>query len=593
MQKTWNIKEREYPKILDQLLANRGIDPKNAKQVEDFLNPKYAQTHDPFLFSDMSKAVERVWKAIENKEKVYIYSDYDADAVTAAAVVYRGLKFLGLECAVYIPDRFSEGYGLNLEAFEKIKAEGTSLVITVDCGTNSTAEAEFCKANGIDLIITDHHEITGDIPNAYALINPKRSGEKYPFHELTGVGVAFKFIAAIFSNRARNTLPKNSALPEGFEKWLLDLVAIGTVADCHSLLDENRVLVSYGLQVLKKTKWSGLRALLQLAGVESQNITAKTLGFTLAPRINAAGRLEHASGAFNLLIADEPLEAAALAAALDAVNKKRQLLTEAVMSEARAQIEIIQDRKILMVSGADWPKGVVGLVAGKLAEDYGKPVLVLERGEEFSTGSARSTPEFNIVEALIFSKEFLVKYGGHAAAAGFTVRTKHLGQLYQKLLVFADNLDESPESSKLLESPESIELSKSPEAQSEKKRGADILEAEAELLPEELSLQTAQSIEKLEPFGQGNSRPKFVLLNAELEFITPVGKEKQHAQVGAQAGGRRFKGIAFSAAKAFSRFQPGEHVDLLFETMVDTWNGLNSLKLRVIDMRPALSKQAE
>jgi single-stranded-DNA-specific exonuclease len=263
------------------------------------------------------------------------------------------------------------------------------------------------------------------------------------------------------------------------------------------------------------------------------------------------------------------------------------------MSEARAQIEIIQDRKILMVSGADWPKGVVGLVAGKLAEDYGKPVLVLERGEEFSTGSARSTPEFNIVEALIFSKDFLVKYGGHAAAAGFTVRTEHLGQLYQKLLVFADNLNLPSESAELSESPESLELSGLPDRQSEKKRGANILEAEAEFLPEELTLQTAQSIEQLEPFGQGNSRPKFVLLNAELEFVTPVGKEKQHAQVGAQAGGRRFKGIAFSAAKAFSRFQPGERVDLLFETMVDTWNGLNSLKLRVIDMRPTLSKQAE
>jgi single-stranded-DNA-specific exonuclease len=234
-----------------------------------------------------------------------------------------------------------------------------------------------------------------------------------------------------------------------------------------------------------------------------------------------------------------------------------------------------------MVSAADWPKGVVGLVAGKLAEDYGKPVLVLERGEEFSTGSARSIPEFNIVDALIFSKEFLVKYGGHAAAAGFTVRTEHLGQLYQKLLVFADSLNLPSEL---------IESSELSDQHPEKNRGADILEAEAELLPEELTLQTAQSIERLEPFGQGNSRPKFVLLNAELEFITPVGKEKQHAQVGAQAGGRRFKGIAFSAAKAFSRFQPGQRVDLLFETMVDTWNGLNSLKLRVIDMRPAQLK---
>lgn len=567
MQKIWKIKEREHPKILDQLLANRGIDPSDPKQLEDFLNPKYQQAYDPFLFTDMHKAAERVWQAIANEEKVYIYSDYDADAVTAASVVYRGLKLLGLECSVYIPDRFSEGYGLNLEAFEKIKAEGTSLVITVDCGTNSTAEADFCKANEIDLIITDHHEITGEIPAAFALINPKRPGEKYPFHELTGVGVAFKFIAAVFSDRERNTLA------EGYEKWLLDLVAIGTVADCHSLLDENRILVSYGLQVLKKTKWPGLRALLQLAGVEPQEITAKTLGFTLAPRINAAGRLEHASGAFNLLIADDVMEAAALAAALDAVNKKRQLLTETVISEARAQIEVVQDRKILMVSGADWPKGVVGLVAGKLADEYGKPVLVLERGEEFSTGSARSTPEFNIVDALIYSKDYLVKYGGHAAAAGFTVRTENLGMFYKQLLAFADSLPENEVKIVTVEEP-----------------NVRIIEAEAEILPEELTLQTAQSIEKLEPFGQNNQRPILVLQNAELEFLTPVGKEKQHVQVGAQAGGKKFKGIAFSSTKSFSRFQTGEQVDLLFETMVDTWNGMNNLKLRVIDMRPTQIK---
>jgi single-stranded-DNA-specific exonuclease len=566
MQKIWKIKEREHPKILDQLLANRGINPEDQKQLEDFLNPKYQQTYDPFLFADMRKAAERVWQAIEKQEKVYIYSDYDADAVTAATVVYRGLKLLSLECDVYIPDRFSEGYGLNLEAFEKIKNESATLVITVDCGTNSTAEAEFCKANGIDLIITDHHEITGVIPDAFALINPKRPGEKYPFHELTGVGVAFKFIAAIFSDRERNTLA------EGYEKWLLDLVAIGTVADCHSLLDENRILVSYGLQVLKKTRWPGLRALLQLAGVEPQDISAKTLGFTLAPRINAAGRLEHASGAFNLLIADDAMEAAALAAALDAINKKRQLLTEIVISEARAQIEVVQDRKILMVSGADWPKGVVGLVAGKLADEYGKPVLVLERGEEFSTGSARSTPEFNIVEALIYSKDYLVKYGGHAAAAGFTVRTENLGVFYKQLLAFADAL---PEVESNIMGEES---------------NARVIEAEAEILPEELTLQTAQSIEKLEPFGQDNQRPILVLQNAELEFLTPVGKEKQHVQIGAQAGGRKFKGIAFSAAKAFSRFETGEQVDLLFETMVDSWNGMNNLKLRVIDMRPTQIK---
>ncbi len=564
MPKHWNVKERTEKNIVDQLLLNRGIDPRDAAAVENFLHPKYEDAFAPFLFKEMRTATERIWKGVEAKEKFYIYSDYDADAVTAATVVYRGLKFLGIECGVYIPDRFSEGYGLNLEAFQKIKDDGATVVITVDCGTNSTAEADFCKANGIDLIITDHHEVTGEIPDAYALINPKRPGETYPYHELVGVGVAFKLIAALYKD------PRCPLAP-GYEKWLLDLVAIGTVADCHSLLGENRILVGYGIQVLKKTKWLGLKAVLQLANVAPEDINAKTLGFTLAPRINAAGRLEHASGAFNLLIADDPLQASAAAAALDAVNKKRQLLTETVMSEARGQIELVQDRSILMVHGTDWPKGVVGLVAGKLADEYAKPVFVMERGEEFSTGSARSIPEFNVVDALIYSKDLLVKYGGHAAAAGFTVRTENLEVFYESLLRFADMVMVVEETT----------------VETDPKPSGKILEAEGELYSDELNIQTAEAIDCLEPFGKDNERPKFVVRNATLESMAPVGKEQQHAQLAFTTGGRKIKGIAFSMAKAFSHFVPGEQVDVLGELIIDTWQGMRTLKMRVIDLRPS------
>jgi single-stranded-DNA-specific exonuclease len=571
MPKQWNIKARTEKNIVDQLLLNRGVDPHDPEAVEVFLHPKYEAAFDPFLFKEMKTATDRIWKGIEAKEKFYIYSDYDADAVTAATVVYRGLKFLGIECEVYIPDRFSEGYGLNLEAFQKIKDSGATVVITVDCGTNSTAEADFCRANGIDLIITDHHEVTGEIPDAYALINPKRPGETYPYHELVGVGVAFKLITAVYKD------PRCTLAP-GYEKWLLDLVAIGTVADCHSLLGENRILVSYGIQVLKKTKWLGLKALLQLAGVAPHEINAKTLGFTLAPRINAAGRLEHASGAFNLLIADDPLQASAAAAALDAVNKKRQMLTETVMSEARAQIELVQHRAVLMVHGTDWPKGVVGLVAGKIADEYAKPVFVMERGEEFSTGSARSIPEFNVVDALIYSKDLLVKYGGHAAAAGFTVRTEHIEKFYESLLRFADSV--------MVES----ELETDALQESEKPTGK-ILEAEAELNSDELNIQTAELIDCLEPFGKDNERPKFIVRNVTLESMAAVGKEQQHAQISITAGGRKVKGIAFSMAKSFSHFIPGEHLDVLGELMVDTWQGMKTLKLRIVDMRPAMTAE--
>jgi single-stranded-DNA-specific exonuclease len=546
-------------------LENRGIDSKNKEDIESFLHPDYSKVYDPFLFEQMSIATERVWRAIEDKENIYIYSDYDADAITASAVVYRGLSALGVTPGIYIPDRFSEGYGLNLAAFEKIKADGATVVITVDCGTNSVEEAKFCKENGIDLIITDHHEVTAELPDAYALINPKRPGEKYPYHELTGVGVAYKFIAALYSDRAHNQLS------EGYEKWLLDLVAIGTVADCHSLLGENRILVSYGIQVLRKTRWPGLRTLLQLAGVESKDIVARTLGFVLAPRINAAGRLEHASGAFDLLIADDIAQSSVLASALDAVNKKRQLLTETVMSEAKAQIELISDRKILLVAGTDWPKGVVGLVAGKLAEEYQRPVLVMDKGDEFCTGSARSTPDFNIVDALIYSKDYLVKFGGHAAAAGFTLRTEYLDKFYDQLLKFQE-LQKS-------------ELDDSNKEESQEK----FFEAEAEVFPEELTLQVAKDIESLEPFGQDNNRPRLVIRNVLLEKINAVGKDKQHIQLSINAGGKSIKGIAFSAIRMFQPFKLGDQVDLFFETMVDSWQDMESLKVRVIDIKPALS----
>lgn len=557
MQRIWQLKKQTEKDLLAQLLANRGI--KSEQQIADFLNVDYAKLHDPFLFKDMKKAVQRIWQAIEGKEKILIYSDYDADAVTANAVLYRMFESLGIKVEVYIPDRFAEGYGLNLEAFEKIKAQGVQVVITVDCGTNSVAEAEFCKANGIDLIITDHHEITGATPDAYALINPKNPAEKYPYHELVGVGVAFKVACAVLAQRDRHDLP------EGYEKWLLDLVAIGTVADCHSLLGENRILVKYGLKVLAKTKWIGLQALLDLAGISGKPLDTYTLGFIIAPRINAAGRIEHASSAFNLLVTNDPEQALQLAKDLETLNSRRQMLTETVMSEAREQLALIQERKILMAAGTDWPKGVVGLVAGKLTEEFGKPVLVMERGAEESTGSARSIPSFNIVEALKYSESVLVKYGGHAAAAGFTVRTEHIDVFYKNLLEFADkNINES-------------DLSR-------------VIDIEAEAKADDLNLKTLQTLEAFEPFGVDNNKPKFLVSNVEVRGCNAVGKDQKHLQlaIAARLGNgadKVFKCIAFGFGKAAANLAPGKKIDLVCEMIADNWQGRTDLKLRIIDFR--------
>ncbi len=294
--------------IVVQLLYNRGInDPDRA---EWFLNPDYHNLYDPFLFAEMQTAVDRTWQAIQNQEKILVYGDYDADAVTANAVLQQTFRYLGVDAQSYIPDRFTEGYGLNIEAFQKIKEMGVQLVITVDCGTNSVDVAEYCSQNGIDLIITDHHEITGATPQAFALVNPKNPAEQYPDDQITGVGVAYKFAKALLAQRenviAQKQIPEDEYQPE-WDKWLLDLVAIGTVADCHSLLGENRILVKFGLKVLQKTKWMGLKQLIENAGIDVHTTPpdSKTLGFTVAPRINAAGRLEHADIALQLLITND------------------------------------------------------------------------------------------------------------------------------------------------------------------------------------------------------------------------------------------------------------------------------------------------
>jgi single-stranded-DNA-specific exonuclease len=559
MSRIWNVQKQTEKDLITQLLANRGL--KSEEEIAVFLRPDYAQLHDPFIFKDMRKAVDRIWQAIENKEKILIYSDYDADAVTANAVLFRMFEFFGIKPEVYIPDRFSEGYGLNVAAFEKFKEQGVQLVLTVDCGTNSVEEAEYCNANGIDLIITDHHEITGETPKAFALINPKNPVEEYPFDQIVGVAVAFKVASAVIAQKEKHDLP------DGYEKWLLDLVAIGTVADCHSLLGENRILVKYGLKVLSKTKWPGLRILLDLAGCTGKPIDTYTLGFILAPRINAAGRIEHASSAFNLLVSNDEAEALKLAQDLDALNVRRQKITETVMSEAREQVSLIQDRKVIMVSGANWPKGVVGLVAGKLAEEYTKPVLVMERGEFESTGSARSVPSFNIVEALKYSKDVLVKYGGHAAAAGFTLRTENLDALYKNLLDFAEeNLDESAL--------------------------AKVINIDGEMKADDVNMRVVETLEAFEPFGVDNTKPKFMISNVEVSDCCGVGKDAKHLQLSINAklsdGSQKIlKCIAFNFGKMIEQLRPGEKIDLAFELITDTWQGRKNIKLRVIDFRKA------
>lgn len=573
MSKLWQLKTPVPASVLEQfpelstiqvqLLYNLGLS--DQANVDWFLNPDYHNLYDPFLFSQMQIAVDRTWQAIEKGEKILIYGDYDADAVTANAVLTQTFRYLGVDVESYIPDRFAEGYGLNLEAFQKIKDQGVKVVITVDCGTNSVEEAKFCKANGIDLIITDHHEITGTIPDAYALVNPKNPEEFYPEKQITGVGVAYKFAKALLTDHdkviAQRKIEPSEHIPE-WDKWLLDLVAIGTVADCHSLLGENRILVKFGLKVLLKTRWLGLRLLIDNAGLDFQKKLpdSVTLGFAIAPRINAAGRLEHANIALHLLTTTDYADAIELANRIEEINRRRQDITARMVSEAKEKAELIKDRKILVLHDEAWPKGVVGIVAGKLADYYKKPVIIMEKGETESTGSARSSQDFDIVAALKACSSFLSKYGGHKEAAGLTLTNDKFDDFYVALLKYAE-----------ANWPEDV-----PEA---------VLELDAELSESDLSLSRYAEIEALEPFGAGNPKPKFALAGVKVMSHRLVGQTAQHLQLQVLCGDTFLDCIGFSMGYLASKLDVGREVSLAGELMADSWNGTKKLKLRLIDLK--------
>lgn len=572
MAKLWKVRSpipaelshiyKEYHPLVAQILYNRGVtDP---SEFNGFFDPSYDRLHSPFLFSQMQKAVDRVWQAIENKEQIWIYGDYDADAVTANAVLQQTFRYLGVAAKSYIPDRFSEGYGLNVPAFEHLKSEGAQLVITVDCGTNSGDCADYCKQNNIDLIITDHHEITGAIPDAFALVNPKNPEEVYPDHQITGVGVAYKLAQAILQQKEKVIRQKQITEDQyvAWDKWLLDLVSIGTVADCHSLLGENRILVTLGLKVMAKTRWPGLRLLLDQVGVDCREKfpDTYTIGFTLAPRINAAGRLEHAGQAVEVLVAEKPEGAQVAAEKLESINKRRQDITERVVSEAREQALLLGDRQVLLLHHAEWPKGVVGLVAGKIAEEFQKPTFVLEAGEIFATGSARTTGNFDVVECLKSARDVLEKFGGHKQAAGLTVKTENLPLFYEKILVFAQT------------------------------SGAESLETEipswldAEIAHRELVLETADKLAALEPHGVGNSKPQFFISGLTLLAVRRVGSGGKHAQLTFKTKYGTIDGISFSGGEFWSHIAPGSVVDISAELLVDSWQGRKRVKLRVCDL---------
>ena len=407
----------EFPElhpIVVQLLYNRNL--KTQKEIDEFLSPDYSKdVHDPHLFKDMEKACQRIYKAIKNKELITVYGDYDADGVSSAVILRSVLKNLKANVEVYLPHRAKEGYGLNKKAVEEL-AKKSKVVITCDCGISNYEEVDIANEKGLDVIITDHHTVPEKLPKALAIIHPQVD-EKYPFKFLAGGGVAFKLAQALLSHAKNDLSAKEKEINE---KWLLDMVALATVADMVPLLGENRTLVKYGMLVLKKTQRLGMKKLIEIANLDVSKIDTRSIGFSLAPRINAAGRMDHANLAYYLMIEEDEDKAIQLAKDLNQSNLDRQKLTERIVREAKAQ-KINEDDSLLTFYNPDWSSGLTGLVAGRLAREHSRPVFVMTKVDENIVGSGRSVPEFNIIEALQDNEELLIKYGGHPQACGFSM----------------------------------------------------------------------------------------------------------------------------------------------------------------------------
>lgn len=538
---------QDIPEIVAQILAGRGMAPED---MGAFLYPDYERgCDDPFLLTDMRPAVTRIMAAAEASERVVVYGDYDIDGITASAVLIEGLRALGIEARSYIPDRFEEGYGINRAALEMLKADGVQLVISVDCGITSVDEAGWAREHGLDLIITDHHAVPAMIPGAIAVINPKREGDAYPCKELAGVGVAFKLVQALQMAAGRPEL--------GQEKWLLDLVALGTICDVVPLVGENRVLASFGLRVLRRTRRPGLVALAEVGGVNITRITAHEVGFVLGPRMNAAGRLEHAARSVELVMTPDARRGAEIAYELDELNRQRRADQAAILKAATVMAERYADDKVLVLADPGWSHGVVGIVASKLAEKWQRPVLLAQvLGDGRVKGSARSVPGYNMVEALRSQAGLLTKFGGHFYAAGYTLPQENLEQLRRGMgEYYAQTMPEQPVVSEL-----------KPDI-----RLADM---------DRVNLSLLETLELLEPHGNSNPRPVVRLDGLQVTAQRRVGGDKTHLSLKLRdQTGKSLGAIGFGLAERYSNVAEGATIAVSGTLSTNEFQGRTSVQM--------------
>lgn len=569
----------ELPTAVAQLLWNRNL--RTQEKIDEFLNPDYSQDiHDPYLFQDMEKATDIIFKSIENQENIIVHGDYDADGVCSAATIVTGLRKLGAKnVGVFIPHRETDGYGLNLRTIELLHSQKTNLIITCDCGVSNVAEIDLAKKYNIKVIVTDHHTVPPKLPNADAIIHPLVPGEPYPDKGLCGGGVAFKLVQGLLKKYARsNTVLPDGQTFEGFEKWLLDLAAIASIGDMVPLLGESRTITKYGLTVINKTRNIGLKKLFIEAGIADENGQPKrgaydsyTMSFQVVPRLNAAGRMDHANTAFALLMAQDEKEAENLAAQLNKNNVDRQKLTEQYVSEARKQIKETkqQDNPVMFVLGKGWPTGILGLISGKIKDDHYKPAIVMGETETEINGSGRSIKEFNLIAALQSMPEMFLKFGGHPQACGFTLKSK-------------ENLEEFKAKLIDITAKQTQTVDLTPQI---------TVDAEVEL--DEVNWKLYDLLQKFEPFGQANEEPKYVSRDLTVTAIEPVGQDGKHLRLTVKHKSHIIKktiGFGLGDIKKTPEnwkecLKPGDKIDMVFSLGVNEWNGNRELQLTVEDIK--------
>lgn len=547
----------DISKVVAQILINRGIT--TFEEASAFLNADIKSLHNPFLCKDMDKAVHRILAAIDNNEKILIYGDYDVDGITSTTLLLKYLRHLGAQVEYYIPDRSDEGYGLNIPALQRAIEAGFNLVITVDCGISAVEEVDYANRLGLDIIVTDHHEVPDILPAALAVIDPKQSDCQYPFKDLAGVGVAWKLGQALMLEKG---------LPAHEGEKMLDIVTLGTIADIVPLVGENRVLVKMGLQTLSQTANIGIQALLTAAGLNDKEISAYHIGYTLAPRLNAVGRIGNARVGVQLLLTDSASEAMEIALSLNKENEKRQAIEAKILEEAQLLVESNYDQergRVIVLASENWHPGVVGIVASRLVEKFHRPTILICLQDGIGKGSARSIPGFDLYDALNYCGDYLVKFGGHKQAAGLTIEAEKIPVFYEAI----DNYARTNLAEEYLVPQVTLDAE------------VDLHQVNQDLISE---------IELLSPFGHHNPSPVFVCRQASVMEFREVGKDSNHLKMKVSGYNSTVDTIGFQLGEWAGKLNKKDHIDLAFVPEINVWQGRTSIQLKLKDIKyPELS----